>query len=276
MPLLEAEDVSVRFGGVEALRAVSLHVHEGEIVALIGPNGAGKTTLFNAVSGVHPPDAGRVAFAGCDFTRTPTHERAVAGLGRTFQAVQTFAGMTVEENLMVGGLSRRPTGLLADLTGSRASRFACEAAREKARAFLSFLGLDDLAASIAGDLPFGIQRMVELGRALCAEPRMLLLDEPASGLDAHETEGLVRALRRVRDLLGVTLLLVEHDVGMVMRISDYVYVLEFGALIAHGTPRVVRENPAVVAAYLGEEHRSVDERDAGESHHSRRVSRAGV
>jgi len=252
MALLEVEHVGIRFGGVQALDDIGFEVREGEIVGLIGPNGAGKTTMFNIVSGVLDADHGHVRYQGRELRGMRPHRRARMGIARTFQNLQLFRRMTVMENLMVPVDASARRGLLADALRLPVSRFEERRAEERARALLHFLGIDDVGGSIAGDLPIGIQRRVELGRALCLKPRLLLLDEPAAGLDARETAELAATLTRVRDRFELTMLLVDHDMALVMRACEHIYVLDFGRLIAEGPPEQIRENTTVIRAYLGE------------------------
>ena len=251
MPALELRDVGVRFGSFDAVDGVSLKVHAGEVVGLIGPNGAGKTVTFNVVTGLQPATRGRVLLDGRDVTKAPTHERTALGLARTFQVVQLFAGMTVEENLMVAAHRFTSGGVVTDALRLPGRRKALAGARERAAAVLAFLGLSDLADVEASSLPVGQARLVELARALCLKPRVLLLDEPASGLDPAETSAFVETLSRVRQVLGCGVLLVEHDMGVVMPLCDHLVVMSFGQVIASGTPAEVRDDAAVQAAYLG-------------------------
>ena len=251
MSALELRDVGVRFGSFDAVDGVSLKVHAGEVVGLIGPNGAGKTVTFNVVTGLQPATRGQVLLDGRDVTKAPTHERTALGLARTFQVVQLFAGMTVEENLMVAAHRFTSGGVVTDALRLPGRRKALAGARERAAAVLAFLGLSDLADVEASSLPVGQARLVELARALCLKPRVLLLDEPASGLDPAETSAFVETLSRVRQVLGCGVLLVEHDMGVVMPLCDHLVVMSFGQVIASGAPADVREDPAVQAAYLG-------------------------
>jgi branched-chain amino acid transport system ATP-binding protein len=252
MPMLEVADVSVTFGGVRALSGVTFSLNRGEILGLIGPNGAGKTTLFNCISGVVDADRGAIRFEGRDVRGMRPHQRARLGIARTFQNLRLFSSMTVRENLMVPLDAFAPRGMLADALRLPIARFEERRADERARAMLHFLGLDDVCETLAGDLPVGLQRRVELGRALCLRPSLLLLDEPGAGLDARETAELAALLPRLRERFGVTMLLVDHDMALVMRVCDWIYVLDFGEVIAHGRPAAVREDPNVVRAYLGE------------------------
>ena len=252
MAMLEVAHVGIRFGGVQALDDVSFEVREGEIVGLIGPNGAGKTTMFNIVSGVLDADRGQLRYLDEELRGKRPHQRARLGIARTFQNLQLFRRMTVLENLMVPVDAFARRGLLADALRLPVSRFEERRAEERARALLHFLGVEDVAGTPAGDLSIGLQRRVELGRALCLRPRLLLLDEPAAGLDARETAELATTLTRVRDRFSLTMLLVDHDMALVMRACEHIYVLDFGRLIAEGPPEDIRENPTVIRAYLGE------------------------
>ncbi len=249
---LELTDVRVRFGGINALDGVSLRVGLGEICGLIGANGAGQTTLFDVISGVRFPNSGKVKLHGRVVTRWSPHRRARAGLRRTFQRVQTFGWLTVEENLLVATEWRGGGGgTLADLVGSPTRRRHENKRRAHAETVIETCGLATVGHVSAGALPIGTARLVELGRALVDEPSLLLLDEPASGLDAVEAERFGRLMRDARDRLGTSVLLVEHDVGFVMAHCDRVVVLHLGRIIAEGTPDEVRNDPAVRDAYLG-------------------------
>jgi ABC-type branched-subunit amino acid transport system ATPase component len=257
MTMLRVRDVTVKFGGIVALDHVSLDLNRGEILGLIGPNGAGKTTLFNCISGVVRPDEGSMYFAGRSLTFAPPHERARMGVARTFQNLQLWGSMTVQENVTVpmDALSRR--NVLSDALYLPFSSYAERASSERARAILHVLELDRHAKTLAGDLPAGIQRRVEIARALAARPQLLLLDEPAAGLDARETERLGELLHSVRERFHISMLLVDHDMSLVLPVSDFVYVLDFGKMLAKGPPSVVRHDPKVIAAYLGEESKQL-------------------
>ncbi|MCE5255045.1 MAG: ATP-binding cassette domain-containing protein [Actinomycetia bacterium] len=249
-PLLEVEGLSVHFGGLKAVDEVSLEVREGQIVALIGPNGAGKTTFFNAASRLQKLTAGTVRFAGRDVTKMSAADTARLGMARTFQNLRIYPNMSVLENVLVGCHRHERTGLWAGGLGLPHQRKEEKTSRERAMRALATVGLEGFAAAPAAGLPYGSQRLVEIARALASEPRLLLLDEPAAGMNASERVHLVEQIRRIREA-GITVLLVEHDIELVMGISEHVYVLDYGRLISQGRPEVVRKDPVVVEAYLG-------------------------
>ena len=250
-PLLRVQDVCVRFGGIVALDGVSFDVAPGQIVGLIGPNGAGKTTLFNCISRLYECDSGDIFFGQRALRSTARHGIAALGIGRTFQNLALFGSMSVLDNVMVGHHCRTRGGFFANaLRLPRAAR-EDRAIAEKARALISALGLESVAAARVADLPFGTQKRVELARALAAEPQLLLLDEPASGLNHEEVSHLGALIRDLRERFRLTVLLVEHHMGLVMSISERVVALNFGRLVAQGTPAEVREHPELVKAYLG-------------------------
>jgi branched-chain amino acid transport system ATP-binding protein len=252
-PLLEAKDITIRFGGVVANDAVSYEVRPGEICGLIGPNGAGKTTNFNCVNGLLVPNSGSVRFKGQEITEKETHERARLGMGRTFQIMRLFPRLTVLDNLLVGTHLKNESGFVSNLLMTDGTRRQDRQAREQVQEVVAMLGIEQHLEHRVAGLPFGVLRLVELGRAILTQPSLLLLDEPASGLDVSETDAFAEILFRVRDEMGNTILIIEHDMRLVMMICDYIYVLDFGRNLADGFPNEIRANPTVIAAYLGEE-----------------------
>lgn len=252
MKILEINNLTKTFGGVTAVDNVSFSVDKGEIVAIIGPNGAGKTTLFNLMTGIYTPTQGSVTFEGTDITRLTAYQIARQGIARTFQNLQIFNNMTVLENVMVGRHTKSRTGLLGAVfpiwTVQREERDIVDSSFEK----LSMVGLSDQAMEPANNLPYGRQKMLEIARAIALEPAILLLDEPAAGLNSTETRELIDIIYNLRDQ-GVTILVVEHDMETVMEIADRLVVLNFGNKLAEGTPYEIQNNKEVIAAYLGEE-----------------------
>ena len=253
-PLLEVDEVSVRFGAVQALERVSLEIRRGEIVAIIGPNGAGKTTLLNVVSGFYHPSEGRLRFEGSDRTHLRPYDVAALGVARTFQNVALFKGMSVLDNVMTGRLLKmRGSFLLEALYWGPAMRQEL-AHRGSVERIIDFLEIQAIRKTPAGRLPYGLQKRVELARALAAEPQLLLLDEPMAGMNVEEKEDMCRFILDVNEEFGTTIALIEHDMSVVMDISDRVVVLDYGRKIADGRPDEVRADQGVIDAYLGVAH----------------------
>jgi branched-chain amino acid transport system ATP-binding protein len=253
-PLLEVERVSVRFGALLALSDVSLNVQRGEILAIIGPNGAGKTTLLNVISGFYHPYEGRILFEGRDRTRLSPPDVAELGVARTFQNVALFKGMSVLDNLMTGRLLKMGGHFLLDAVWWGPAKRQELANRAFVERVIDFLEIQSIRKMPAGKLPYGLQKRVELGRALAAEPKLLLLDEPMAGMNVEEKEDMSRFILDVNGEFGTTIALIEHDMGVVMDITDRVVVLDYGRKIADGPPEQVRKDAAVLDAYLGAGH----------------------
>jgi branched-chain amino acid transport system ATP-binding protein len=249
--LLSVDGVTIRFGGVVALDNVRFDVARGQICGLIGPNGAGKTSLFNCISRLYDPHAGEIRFDGRPLGRLPKHEIAALGIARTFQNLALFATLTVRENVMVGVHAIARGGFFAHAFALPEARRWEGKIRDRADALIEEFGLGEVAERLVGELPFGTKKRVELARALAIEPKLLLLDEPAAGLNHEEVDALGAEIRSIRDRRGVSVLLVEHHMNLVMRVSDQVVALDFGRLIADGSPALVRANKEVIRAYLG-------------------------
>jgi branched-chain amino acid transport system ATP-binding protein len=253
-PLLEVDGISVRFGALLALNRVSLTVPRGEICAIIGPNGAGKTTLLNCISGFYHPYEGHIRFAGQDRTRLSPPEVAALGIARTFQNVALFRGMSVLDNIMTGRVLRMRGNFLQEALWWGPARRQELAHRASVERIIDFLEIQPIRKTVAGRLPYGLQKRVELARALAAEPQLLLLDEPMAGMNVEEKEDMCRFILDVNSEFGTTIALIEHDMGVVMDISDHVVVLDYGRTIADGAPEHVRKDQAVLDAYLGVAH----------------------
>jgi len=254
-PLLSAKNLSVRFGGVLAVNNVSFDVQRGEVFTLIGPNGAGKTTVFNLISRIYTPTAGTIEYQGQLLTAQPPHRIAKLGIARTFQNIELFEHATVLHNLLIGRHIHSNNGLWSELFFTADVRRAEIEAREKVEKVIDFLDLQHHRDSLVAGLPYGVRKVVELARALCTEPRLLLLDEPSSGLNVEETDDMAFWIQDIKNDLGITVLMVEHDMSLVSKVSDRVLAMNQGEVLAMGTPREVQNHPGVIEAYLG----SVDE-----------------
>jgi branched-chain amino acid transport system ATP-binding protein len=249
--LLSAQDLSVRFGGVLAVNRVSFDVRRGEVFTLIGPNGAGKTTVFNLISRIYTPTTGEIRFEGRLLSEVAPHDVARLGIARTFQNIELFEHATVLQNLLIGRHTHRETSVWSDLFFTPRARRAEVAAREKVEQVIELLDLQHHRESLVAGLPYGVRKVVELARALCTEPKLLLLDEPSSGLNVEETDDMVFWIRDIQAELGVTVLMVEHDMSLVSKVSDRVLAMNQGEMLALGTPREVQAHPGVIEAYLG-------------------------
>jgi branched-chain amino acid transport system ATP-binding protein len=255
--ILDIKDFSMVFGGLRAVDHVNIHIDEGEIVALIGPNGAGKTTLFNCVTGVYTPSEGDITVSDSNSRAFRTNGRkpnkiTELGLARTFQNIRLFSSMTALENVMIGRHPQLKAGIIGAIFRDKKTRIEEENVIEDSLVILRKLGLEKYANETASSLPYGAQRLLEIARAMATEPQLLLLDEPAAGMNPQETKELDDTITRIRDEEGITILLIEHDMSLVMSLSERIYVLDYGKLIAEGSPKEVKANPAVVKAYLGE------------------------
>ena len=253
MSLFAAKDIAIQFGGIKAVDAVTFDVAEGEVFSIIGPNGAGKTTIFNLISRIYNPTSGDLVFNGQNITKVPPHEIATLGIARTFQNIELFAQATLLQNLLIGRHCHVKTGLLSQFGFLPSARNAELEHREKVEDIIAFLDLQRYRNTLIANLPYGVRKVVELGRALCVEPKLLLLDEPSSGLNVEETEGMAFWIEDIKRDLGITVIMVEHDMKLVSAVSDRVMALNYGRVIALGTPGEVQTHPEVVRAYIGGE-----------------------
>ena len=253
-PILEVENISLSFGAVHALSNVSFAIYEGEVLAIIGPNGAGKTTMLNVINGVYHPNKGQITYKGESRTQMRPHEAAVKGIARTFQNVALFKGMNTVDNLMTGRNLKMRTNILLQALYWGPGQKEEASHREAVEKVIDFLEIEGIRKTIVGRLPFGLQKRVELGRALAAEPEILLLDEPMAGMNLEEKEDMCRFVLDVNEEFGTTVVLIEHDMSVVMDISDRVIVLDYGRKISDGTPDQVRNDQSVIDAYLGVAH----------------------
>jgi branched-chain amino acid transport system ATP-binding protein len=250
--LFEARDIAVRFGGIRAVDSVSFSVEQGEVFSIIGPNGAGKTTIFNLISRIYNTTEGQLLFEGADITHAPAYTIASLGIARTFQNIELFANATLLQNLLIGRHCHSTVGYMSQLCFMPSTRRAEIRHREKVEEVIAFLDLQRYRDQLIANLPYGVRKVVELGRALCIEPKLLLLDEPSSGLNVDETEGMGFWIEDIKKDLGITVIMVEHDMSLVSQVSDRVMALNYGKVLAMGSPREVQTHPEVVRAYIGD------------------------
>ena len=251
--VFEAQQIAIRFGGIRAVDNVSFDVRPGEVFCIIGPNGAGKTTIFNLISRIYNPTSGRLVFNGTDITETPPHRIAGLGIARTFQNIELFAHATLLQNLLIGRHCHSHVGLFSQLAFLPSVKRAEVEHRKKAEEVIAFLGLQRHRDSLIANLPYGVRKVVELGRAICTEPKLLLLDEPSSGLNVEETEEMAFWIDDIKKDLGITVIMVEHDMKLVSAVSDRVMALNYGRILAMGTSAEVQSDPEVIRAYIGGE-----------------------
>jgi branched-chain amino acid transport system ATP-binding protein len=250
---LQVDDISLSFGGIKALQHISFGVHDGEIMSVIGPNGAGKTSLINSINGFYKPQSGRILLDGRDITQLPPYKRAKLGVSRTFQNIALYTNMTALDNLMAARHLHMKSNMLTGGVFFGPAQREEIAHREMVEEIIDFLEMEAIRKSIVGTLSYGLRKRVELGRALALEPKLLLLDEPMAGMNQEEKEDMARYILDIHEQRGTTILLIEHDVGLVMDISDRIVALDFGQKIAEGTPEEISQNEAVIRAYLGQE-----------------------
>jgi branched-chain amino acid transport system ATP-binding protein len=253
MIMFRAEEIAVRFGGIRAVDAVSFDVEQGEVFSIIGPNGAGKTTIFNLISRIYQPTSGRLFLEDREITDVPPYRIAGLGIARTFQNIELFPQATLLQNLLIGRHCHSTVGVIPQLVFLPSVRRAELKHREKVEEVIAFLGLERYRDTLIANLPYGVRKVVELGRALCIEPKLLLLDEPSSGLNVEETEGMGFWIEDIKKDLGITVIMVEHDMNLVRMVSDRVMALNYGKVLALGTPDEVQNHPEVVRAYIGGE-----------------------